>query len=151
MLFVCAANVCRSPMAAAIFNALAEDAGLQARAESAGVGALEDAPADRNAVVVLEEAGIPSPQDHRGRGVSRELLEEAELVVTMSPAQAEEIRRRSPEFSEKVHPLPSYLGASASDSIPDPHGQSMTAYRSCARQLHEYIQELVRRLGRNRG
>lgn len=42
VLFVCTANVCRSPMAAAIFNALAEDRDLPFRAESTGVAALED-------------------------------------------------------------------------------------------------------------
>jgi protein-tyrosine phosphatase len=41
ILLVCTANVCRSPMAEAIFNALAEERGLAWRAESAGVAALE--------------------------------------------------------------------------------------------------------------
>ena len=58
VLFVCTANVCRSPMAQAIFNALAEDSGLPFRAESAGTAALEGALMAPNAVAVLEEAGV---------------------------------------------------------------------------------------------
>lgn len=42
VLFVCRANVCRSPMAEAISNAVAEDRGLTHRAASAGVAALVD-------------------------------------------------------------------------------------------------------------
>ena len=34
VLFVCIANICRSPMAQEIFDALAEDGGLPFRAES---------------------------------------------------------------------------------------------------------------------
>jgi protein-tyrosine-phosphatase len=36
MLFVCTANICRSPMAVGIFDALAGERGLPLRAESAG-------------------------------------------------------------------------------------------------------------------
>jgi protein-tyrosine phosphatase len=150
VLFVCTANVCRSPMAAEIFNALAEDAGLTARAESAGVWALEEAPADESAVAVLEEAGITSLQYHRRGRLNEKVMEEADLVLTMSPSQVEEIERRLPEFSEKVYTLPAYLGMPARESIPDPHGQPMVAYRSCLRQLHEYIRGLVGSLEQDR-
>jgi protein-tyrosine-phosphatase len=42
ILFVCTANICRSPMAEAMFNALAEERELGWRAQSAGVTALID-------------------------------------------------------------------------------------------------------------
>ena len=54
VLFVCTANVCRSPMAEAIFNALAEERGLLWRAESAGVAALVDEDITPNARAALE-------------------------------------------------------------------------------------------------
>jgi hypothetical protein len=83
ILFVCTAGVCRSPMAAAIFDALAEDRALPFRAESAGVAALEGNPMAPNALVALEEAGI-YPQDHSARQVSAPMLEEADLVLVLS-------------------------------------------------------------------
>jgi protein-tyrosine phosphatase len=58
VLFVCTANTCRSPMAQAIFDALAKDEGLPFRAESAVTEAPEDAAMAENAVAALEEAGI---------------------------------------------------------------------------------------------
>jgi hypothetical protein len=40
-LFVCTSNLCRSPVAEAVFNDLARERGLEWRAESAGLSALE--------------------------------------------------------------------------------------------------------------
>lgn len=88
VLFVCRANVCRSPMAEAIFNALAQDAGLGVLAGSAGVAALENEDMDASARVALEEVGI-YPGDHRARQVDRALVGEADLVLTMSHRQRE--------------------------------------------------------------
>jgi protein-tyrosine-phosphatase len=69
VLFVCTANVCRSPMAEAIFNVLAEDREfLPFRAESAGTAALEGRPMDPNAVATFREAGI-YPEPRRARRV----------------------------------------------------------------------------------
>lgn len=62
IIFVCTANMCRSPMAAAMFNALTKQRGLACRAESAGVMALEGKPMAENALAALEEVGItPRP------------------------------------------------------------------------------------------
>jgi protein-tyrosine phosphatase len=58
VLFVCTANTCRSPMAWAIFDTLAEDKGLRFRAESVGTEALEGTAIAENAVAAPEEAGI---------------------------------------------------------------------------------------------
>ena len=66
ILFVCTANVCRSPMAEAIFNALAEERGLAWRAESAGVAALVDEDITPNARAALDEVGIYA-NEHRAR------------------------------------------------------------------------------------
>ncbi len=84
ILFVCTANICRSPMAEAIFNALAEDRDLPFRAESAGTAALEGRGMAPNAVAALEEAGIYA-KPHGARQVSEAMLEGSELVLTMTP------------------------------------------------------------------
>jgi protein-tyrosine phosphatase len=58
VLFVRTANTCRSPMAEAISDTLAEDEGLPFRAESAATEALEGTAIADNAVAALEEAEI---------------------------------------------------------------------------------------------
>src|SRR5919107_985349 len=150
VLFVCTANVCRSPMAEAIFNALAEERGLAWRAESAGVAALVGEDITPNARAALEEVGIYAGE-HRARQVGEAMLGEADLVLGMGPRHVATLRRRFGDHSERVYTLPEYaLGAPSEEGIPDPYGQTMTAFRASVRQLLEYTEALVGRLERER-
>src|ERR687897_1786770 len=112
ILFVCTANVCRSPIAESIFNALAEERGLAYRAASAGVSALEGEDITPNARAALEEVGIYA-REHRARQVGEATLREADLVLVMGPRHVATLRRRFGDLSERVYTLPEYaLGAS---------------------------------------
>src|SRR5215204_892140 len=120
ILFVCTANVCRSPMAEAIFNALAGERGLAWRAESAGVAALVDEDITPNARAALDEVGIYA-NEHRARQVSEEMLEEADLVLGMGPRHVAALRGRFGDLSERVYALPQYaLGAPPKKGSPIP-------------------------------
>ena len=150
VLFVCRANVCRSPMAEAIFNALALDAGLDVRAESAGVRALRNEAMDPNARTALEEVGI-YPGDHRGRQVNRALVEEADLVLTMSPSQREELLDSFGGYLHAIDTLPGYTSrVSGRGGIVDPHGGTMQSYRATCREILEHVGHLVNRGAKSR-
>jgi protein-tyrosine-phosphatase len=84
VLFVCTANICRSPLVQEIFNALAENGGLPFWAESAGTAPLEDRPIAANALAALEEAGIYPEEAHSARLLSEEMSEGAALVLAMT-------------------------------------------------------------------
>lgn len=147
VLFVCTANICRSPMAEALFNALAEDKGLGSRAQSAGVAALEGEPIAPNAREALEEIGV-YPKHHSARQVNARMLEEADLVLTMSPRHVAELRRVFGD-SFRARTLPEYAGgASSEEGIPDPYGSTISAYRASVRQIFGYVDLLVDRLTR---
>lgn len=146
ILFVCTANICRSPMAEAIFNALAEDMGLSFRAESAGVAALEGKPMAPNARAALLEAGI-YPEDHHARQVSETLLGDSELVLAMTQRHVAKLDSLYGKLAREAYTLPGYAtSASNVQEIPDPYGHTIAAYRSSVRQLYEYIELIMPRL-----
>ena len=150
LLFICTANICRSPMAEGIFNALAEERGLAWRAASAGVVALVDEDIAPNARAALGEVGIYT-EGHRGRQVSEEMLKEADLVLTMGPRHSATLHKRFGDLPGKVYTLPEYAtGVSSEEGIPDPYGYTMTAYRASVRQLLEYVEGVVMRLEREK-
>ncbi|MEW6635231.1 MAG: low molecular weight protein arginine phosphatase [Actinomycetota bacterium] len=143
ILFVCTANVCRSPMAEAIFNTLAEDARLPLRAESAGLHALRGELMAGDARAVLAELGIRT-REHRARQLEARMLEDAALVLTMNTQHAAEIRRIFGDPDYKVFTLPEYAGGGTGQKeISDPYGHTRTAFRASARQIVEYVDMLV--------
>jgi protein-tyrosine phosphatase len=146
VLFVCTANICRSPMAQAIFDALAEDNGLPFRSESAGTAALEGRPIAPNAMAALEEVGI-YPGSHRARRVSGAMVGAAEVVLAMTPQHASTLRRLGTNTAGGIHVLSEYAMGVGDEGIPDPYGLTLAAYRSALRQLYEHIELVVRRLG----
>ncbi len=133
-------------MAEAIFNALAEDGGLPFRAQSAGTAALEGRAIAPNAVAALEEVGIYQGP-HLARRVDVAMVEEAELVLAMTPQHAATLRRLAGNQAGGIHALPEYAVGVQGEGIPDPYGLTMAAYRSTLRQIYEHVERVVGRLG----
>lgn len=144
ILFVCTGNTCRSPMAAALCNDMRrprevcsacvdEDLdGSLGVATSAGLYVSEGAPISPEAVATLREGGVAlTPENdyasHTARGVTRAMMEEANMVVGITAAHAMELTLRFPEFAGKIVTMPM--------DISDPFGQGMNAYRACLMQL----------------
>ena len=145
VLFVCTANICRSPMAQAIFDTLAEDEGLPFRAESAGTAALEGRPIAPYSLAALEEVGI-YPGPHSARRVSETMIGEAALVLAMTPHHAGTLQHLGSNPAGGIHTLPEYAMGMWGEGIPDPYGLTLAAYRSTLRQLYEHMEHVVRRL-----
>src|SRR3989442_8878821 len=84
ILLVCTGNICRSPLAAALLTrALAERGFEGIDVSSAGTGAWDGAPASEGAYLVGLERGLDL-SGHRARLLTRELVEAADLILTMA-------------------------------------------------------------------
>ncbi len=140
VLFICTGNVCRSPMAAALFNARArrrgEDGELIAR--SAGTWALENQPASGYAFTVMAERGIDLA-GHRGHTVTRQDLAEADVVIVMTRSHRDALAAEFPEARRKLH-LMSQLHGGEYD-IADPYSGSLAEYGYTAQELENLIQD----------
>jgi protein-tyrosine phosphatase len=132
-------------MAETIFNALASDAGLPLRAESAGTAALEGRSIAPNAVAALKEVGF-NASEHQARQVTREMIASTRLVLAMTPQHLVALQGIS-QGSERLYTLANYAtGAAGAEGISDPYGLTMTAYRSSVRQLYEYTERVISNL-----
>jgi protein-tyrosine-phosphatase len=140
VLFVCTANICRSPMAAAIFKKILKEKGYVDEwiVESAGTWSLEDQPAAEKTQKVLRNRGIDI-SDHRSKGVSRQLLASFDLILTMEEGQKEALRVEFPEFATKIFLLSEV--ADAKINIDDPIGLSLVDFEETAKQLELYFEK----------
>jgi RpiB/LacA/LacB family sugar-phosphate isomerase len=141
VLFVCTGNSCRSPMAAELFRLRA---GPQApwRASSAGLAALDGAPATPESVEVIREVG-GDLSAHCARRVTREMVESADWVVTFTESQARELRRMVPAAASRIRTLGEFRLRGAGGDIPDPIGQSIEVYRATRDAIDSAIADLL--------
>lgn len=122
VMFVCTGNTCRSPMAAALFNRYAREKGLDAAADSAGLAAMEGAPASAHAVAAMAEVG-EDISSHAAKPVTRELLSAADRICCMSESAAAFLRESG--FDART------LGT----GISDPYGGTLEDYRRCRDEI----------------
>ena len=101
VLFVCTANICRSPMAMGLFRSRVDD-DPEWRIESAGTWSIEGQHAASYTRAVLAMRGIDI-SDHRSRSVDREFLQQFNLILTMEGGQKEAISVEFPEIADRVY------------------------------------------------
>ena len=98
VLILCTGNVCRSPlMERHLRHALA---GTDVRVSSAGTGALAGNAIDVGSVRLLDAAGVDSA-DFTARQVTRELLDEADLVIAASREHIGQAAQLAPSVLRK--------------------------------------------------
>lgn len=127
VLIVCAGNVRRSPMAAALWRHRFREQPMLV--QSAGLNALNGLGIDPRAEAALAERGL-SGRPHVARQVTGALVEAADLVLVMDCAQAVAVQALSPCASGRTFTLGKWSGGI---EIPDPHPYTADAYaRVCS-------------------
>ena len=133
-LFVCTGNTCRSPMAAALFNAFWARRG---HAVSAGIAA-SCSPISENARLALEARGVKaSPGNdypaHVSRQVSEGTIRSAARVYAISRGHQAALIAAFPEYAEKIFALPR--------DVSDPFGGDLETYKSCLSDIEAALTE----------
>ena len=126
VVFVCAGNISRSPMADAVFRALVSRAGLAAHVASSSAGT-EDwhvgERADPRTLLALEHQGLDG-SGHRARQFTAASFDQNDLVVALDRTSDRELRAcaRHGGDADKIALLSSFDAASHGEpDIPDPY------------------------------
>jgi len=140
VLLVCYGNICRSPMAEGFLNRMLldkNDKPMGIRVLSAGLHAFGGSPT-AEAIEVMRAEGI-NISGYRSRQLTRELVEEADLILTMKKEYKDMIVSRHPEFKHKVFTLKEFAGETEDLDIADPYGEGMKAYETCAEEIKQTL------------
>jgi protein-tyrosine-phosphatase len=76
-----------------------------------------------------------------------ELLEEADLVLTMSQEQKERVHKLPEANGKAIYTLKEFVGEAG--DISDPFGESDAAYAQCRDEIKRCLQKLVTKLLRD--
>jgi protein-tyrosine-phosphatase len=138
ILFVCTANICRSPMAAALMRQRIAERGLadQVQVLSAGIWVREGDRASDGAATILGRRGI-SLEDHRSQAMTVELLTAADIVLVMEEEHRRSLFYLEPKYLHKVFLLTEMVGRS--EEVADPYGGPLEGYATTADELDRLV------------
>lgn len=137
LLILCVGNICRSPMAEAIFAA--NFPGFLVA--SAGIGALVGHPADPISQHLMRDRGLDI-SNHRAQQVNKVLCRDADLIFVMDADQKKFVESSYPFVRGKTY----LLSVDGSKEIPDPYRQNEAAFRHALELIDAGVETWVARI-----
>jgi protein-tyrosine-phosphatase len=149
ILFVCTGNTCRSALAEALVQRIAMETALtDLSASSAGTSAWPGSTASEGALLVGLERHLDL-SEHRARQITREIVEDSDLILVMSPHHLDRVEALGGEG--RSHLLTRYAsGGSAGHAVSDPFGGDLDVYRSTFDELDLEVRRSLHRIAAER-
>jgi protein-tyrosine-phosphatase len=94
-----------------------------------------------DAVGAMDESMARDLENHRSSMLTRDLLNEADVVFTLTRAHADAVLSIDPSMSARV-----FLLDPAGGDVPDPIGQPRTVYDDTARVIRSHVAARLREL-----
>lgn len=143
ILFVCTANICRSPVAEYYLRRLAERFGpASLEVASTGTHAVAGLPADEIAARLARERGCDLTP-HRSKPMLAHDVSTADLIVVMERRHRSFFRERYPEGMGKVRLLLAGQDGRPGRDLIDPTGGSLRDYKRCFDQMFEALEQMI--------
>lgn len=133
-------------MAEFLLRELTRQRGIDVEVKSAGLWAVHGEPATEETIAVLQELGIDA-KSHRSRPLDWDLIDWANLVLTMEEWQKSQIIARAPETRNKVFTLTEFAGEEG--EVPDPYGTARHAYRQVRDQIQRLVEKVLEKISKS--
>jgi len=143
VLLVCTANICRSPMAEAIFKAKLGD--VFKTITSAGVHAdPRGGPVDARAAAALARHDYSLERKWRSRRVQPEDLGQYDLVLVMESEHVDTLREKAaPEHHARILLLTDFVPELAGQDVPDPYFGPVQGFDTVIGMIERAAQQLL--------
>lgn len=136
IIFVCAGNTCRSPMAEGLFKKFLADNGIGGiDVKSAGAAAYAGGAPSKNAVAAAAEAGADI-SSHRSAPLTRGDMESADLIVAMSN-----------NIGRALTGVGLDEGKLLILDVADPYGGDLDTYRRCRDEISAALPGIAEIIG----
>lgn len=140
IMLVCTGNICRSPIAEEILRRGLDNA--RVRVGSAGTGALVGAPADPMAQLLAREHGYDISA-HRARQADQQLLNTADLILTLDQTHTDWIKSRFPHLLGRTHKLGRWH---QNVDVADPYRKPREAFQLAFDEIQVYVGDWLARI-----
>jgi low molecular weight protein-tyrosine phosphatase len=146
ILFVCLGNICRSPLAEAIFNHKVNEKGLAGRLEAGSSGTSDyhiGQPPDSRMIRNANKNGIVI--NHFGRQLIEEDLETYDYILAMDKSNYRDILllSNSQDHVDKISLIRQYDPAETGGEVPDPYFGGERGFQEVFNMLERSIENLI--------
>ncbi len=140
-------------MAEALFKNVvgSQDKLSEVEISSAGIFAKDGETASANAIRVIREFGADL-NEHRAKRLTKEMVDSAELILSMTAQHKQHIIQIYPGAQDKVYTLTefAYLDEDGIDNknldITDPYGMPAEVYKACAGEIFNILKRIYEKI-----